>query len=482
MTIEEILQEDDLAKRVQYLQSQANNTDEDIEAAEKQLDPNQHSVTDPNKRPKRKVKIVEKDANGTQTSKEEYKEVNRTPFSYQSDIVDKRVSFVFGNPLQVTTASKNVNADAVLNAIISVNKDVKIDSVNREMARTQYSFKEVAEYWFTLPGDRQNRYGFDSEIKIKCVLFKPQDGDRLYPFKDEFGDLVAFSRAYKVKEIDNTEIKYFETWTKGSYTRLIENGSGWIEDVSEYAKKADTYVKAIGKIPIAYSYQPNTEWYKVQRLCDRNDILASNHGDINDRHSKPILKARGVVTTKIDDFVQMEGPESELDYISWNNATDSVESEFARNEDKIYTSTRTPKTSFEALSGKGNILSGEGQKMAFMDAHLEVMNKMEIHDIHLTRRYNIIKSILGVMNNSWKSSMSEINIDVKVTPYMMGGDTEKIQQLIDLYTNNMISLETACKMNPLFEDALAEYNRIKEEKEANDKAAAGLDALQNSGE
>lgn len=43
----------------------------------------------------------------------------------------------------------------------------------------------------------------------------------------------------------------------------------------------------------------------------------------------------------------------------------------------------------------------------------------------------------------------------------------------------MISLETACKMNPMFEDGLAEYEKIMAEKAAADKSPSGLDDAMN---
>ncbi|WP_018629201.1 phage portal protein [Niabella aurantiaca] len=478
MQIEEILQEEDLNKRIQYLQSQRKTTDDKIEEAKKQLDPNLHAVTDLTKREKRKVTKVE----GSET-KVEYKEVNRTPFAYQSDIIDKRVSFMFGNPLLVSTNSTNANAKKVLEAIQKVNEDVKIDSRNREIARTKFSYYEVAEYWATSQADKQDRYGFESEIKFRLQVFKPDDGDRLYPFFDDLGDLVAFSRGYVITNVEGKEIEYFETWTKDSYARYFKSDTGWTQDVSPFVSLENSRVKELGLIPVVWGYQKHTEYYKVQRLCDRNDTLASNHGDINDRHSIPILKAKNAtVTSKIDDFVQIEGPDADLDYIAWDNATQSVDSEFSRNESKIYSLTRTPMMSFDAMKGMGNILSGEGLKTALMDPHLEVFNKMEDFDVYFTRRYNIVKRILGVMNKAWSNSMNEIKVSVKVIPYMAGDDITKIQTLIELYQAGMISLETACKLNPWFEDALAEYNRIKKEKEAKDSDPAELDMQMNQDE
>ena len=173
MTIQEILQVEDINKRIEYLKSQRNTTDEEIEEIQKQLDPNLHDVTDRAKRPMRDVSTKKLNEDGTTTTGTEKKEVNRIPFAYQDDIVNKRVSFLLSNPIQVTTASENKNANNILNAIQAVNKSVKIDGINREAFRTKISYKEVAELWFTVEDEAKNRYGFVSPLKIKTKLFNP---------------------------------------------------------------------------------------------------------------------------------------------------------------------------------------------------------------------------------------------------------------------------------------------------------------------
>lgn len=482
MQVEEILNITDIPKRIQALQSQRKTTDKQIDQAKRDIDPNLHAVTDPAKRERRKT-VNKKKVDGKDVESLEYKEVNRIPFAYQADIVEKRVSFMLANPLSVTTASQNPNAKKILDAIIKVNKSVKIDSANMDIAYTKFAFYEVAEYWFVTGDEKKDRYGFESEGRIRMMVFKPQDGDKLYPFYDDYGDLVAFSRSFISVDIEGKETQYFETWTNSSYTRYINDG-GWkvykgvnSEDKKSIAK-LDQYVKKLGKIPIVYGYQKHTEYYKVQRPCDRNDTVASNHGDINDRHATPILMSKNAkVTEKINDFVQIEGANADLEYIAWDNATQSVEAEFNRNENAIYALSRTPKTSFEQMKGLGSTISGEGLKLLFMDAHLEVFNKMKDFDVYYTRRYNIIKSILASLNPVWKNDISDVEIDIKVTPYMTGDNREQVSTLIELYTNGMISLETACKLNPMFEDAIAEYNRIKSEKEQNESDPKELDKL-----
>ena len=471
MDIKEVLKSGSIEDKIKLLQSQRNTTDDGIELCKSALTPALHSIT---KRKKREVKTVSVNEDGTPSEATEYKEVNKIYFSYQADIVDKKVSFFLANPLQITTESDHKDADDIINAIKKIDRANKIDSINRKLCRSKFGYKEVAEYWFTVDAEPHNTYGFETDIKVKCVLFSPEKGDKLFPYFNEYGDLAAFSRGYIIKDAEGKEVEYFETWTDDGYYRWVNN-SGWAELPND---PIDKYVKTLKKIPIGYTFQPVTEYDNVSVLCDRNEALASNHGDINDRHAKPILTATGAVVSKIDDFVQISEGGS-LGYVSWNNATESINSEFQRNEDKIYSLSHCVKTSFESMKGMGNTLSGEGYKMLFIDMLADVANKMEdMHD-YWSRRYNIVKAILASLNKKWAKSINDIDINITVSPYMIGAEKEHVEMVIQLYSANLISLETACKMIPMFEDALAEYEKIKAEQGLKDTSPNELDKLMN---
>ena len=78
-----------------------------------------------------------------------------------------------------------------------------------------------------------------------------------------------------------------------------------------------------------------------------------------------------------------------MNYVSWQNAPESVKLEIETPLKMIYTITQTPDISFDAVKGLGAI-SGIALKLLFMDAHLKVQDKREIFDDYLQRRVNII--------------------------------------------------------------------------------------------
>lgn len=192
MIIQEIFSQD-LPNIIKSLTSQRKTEDVEIEKYKKQLDPNEHDVFNRAVRPDKTRPATRKNANGEDEVTEVTTKVNRVGVAIQKIIVDRAVAFLFGNPVMVSTKSELPTAEDIVNAINLINKDVKIDSFNRMVARNLFSSTEVAEYWTALEGETSERYGFPSPKKLRCYIFSPLKGDKLYPYFDDYGDMVAFS-------------------------------------------------------------------------------------------------------------------------------------------------------------------------------------------------------------------------------------------------------------------------------------------------
>ena len=117
----------------------------------------------------------------------------------------------------------------------------------------------------------------------------PAFGDTLYPYFDDSGDMVAFSRAYSHKDNKGVSTDYFETFTDEEHWLWRTNGGGI------GAQLVDGFPKpvAIGKIPIVYGYQDKFETEDVDKLIDRLETLLSNFADTNDYHASPTKPPRG---------------------------------------------------------------------------------------------------------------------------------------------------------------------------------------------
>ncbi|MDR1632155.1 MAG: phage portal protein [Dysgonamonadaceae bacterium] len=113
--------------------------------------------------------------------------------------------------------------------------------------------------------------------------------EKLYPYFDETGDMIAFSRQFSIIDKKGKTTTYFETYTDTEHRMWKQEESAW-EIVEGYPKPI-----TIGKIPIIYGKQDFVEWEDVQGLIDRLETLLSNFADTNDYHSSPKIVVKGDV-------------------------------------------------------------------------------------------------------------------------------------------------------------------------------------------
>ncbi len=421
------------------------------EVAKKQLDPLQHDVFDRIKRPDRKVKIDPDDPDFQPTENTvnvmegsvsptgyRLEPVARVAIALQKLIVKRAVAFAFGNPVKLNAEPEDKSQEDVLKALKRVLYDVKSKSLNRRVGRNLFSCTEVAEVWY--PVEKSNKtYGFDSKYKLRCAIFSPLLGHSLYPYFDEHGDLIAFSREFTVT-VEGKEVRHFETYTSNLIYIWVQGSNGY-ELVEGYPKKIE-----IGKIPIVYAHQPQVEWADVQNLIDRLEKLLSNFADTNDYHAAPKIFVKGQITgfsKKGESGAIIEGDEnSEASYLSWQNAPEAVKLEIETLLRMIYTITQTPDISFESLKGIGAI-SGIALKLLFMDAHLKVADHQEVLDEYMQRRLNIIKAYIGKFNAKLGSAAEDLFVEPEIVPYMIVDEAAEIKIWQDANGGNPVMSQKA---------------------------------------
>lgn len=411
-----------------------------------QYDPKLHAINDPLIRPD-KIVVVDKDSseygevknvnpNVEMTTEQGYRieRVARIALAIQKLIVKRAVAFTFGNPVTYTTDSTEQEQTDVLQAMKRVFYDVKEGSLNRRVARSLYSTQEVAELWYPVEELKpHNRYGFTTKYKFRVAIFSPAWGDQLWPYFDDARDLVAFSREFTHKDGDLITRTYFETYTADAHYLWSCQGDRAKEDNANW-EMVEGYPKAnpIGKIPVVYASQPQTEWEDVQPLIDRLEKLLSNFADTNDYHASPKIFVEGTVKgfcRKGEAGGIIEGEDgAKASYLSWSSAPESVKLEIDTLLRMIYTITQTPDISFDTVKGIGAV-SGVALKLLFMDAHLKVQDKTEIFDEYLQRRANIVKAYIGVADVTKKEAADALMVKPKITPYIIEDDASKIAVL-----------------------------------------------------
>lgn len=369
--------------------------------------------------------------------------INRIGFAIQQMIVDKIVAFGFGKPVSYIPTN---DSWPLVQSVLDQNKSV---SLTRNIARQIYGATKGAEIWYLTPeADR---------LRVKQLL--PTEGDVFYPIFEN-GDMTAFVREITVKDENDKEVEYREIYTAEEKI-VLRKDSSWVEESRE--------INIIGKIPVVYGSQKKTEWDIVQPLIERLEELASGHAEINDYHVAPKIKAKGGIEGfakkgERGAIFQLD-KEAELDYMTWNNDTDSYKLEFENLWNIIFKITQTPDISFDKLKSMGAI-SGVAAQYYFMDIHLKVEMKREIWDDFLARRINIIKSFLAkVLSTKDAKKLEELEVDIVYNPYMINDMKEKISYLMDATGGQAImSVETAMR-NLGIDDPAEEMKRIREENE-----------------
>jgi len=467
MTIEEIFKKETSNDIILELKSGRYIPQPDVEAANKALDPELHNINDQLLRPDKRVKVdaednnIQKvvDTNGDSTN---YKieKVARIKLALQKLIIDRAVSFLFGNQVSYNASMDNVNQEIIAKALNHILHDVKSNSLNRKVARLIFSYKECAELWYPIKKQTTN-YGFKSQFKLKCAVFSPGLGDDLYPYWDETGDMIAFSREFTKEDNKKTKYKYFETYTDTEHWLWLYGVNGY-EVVEGYPKPV-----SIGKIPVVYGYQNKFETEDVNSLVDRLETLLSNFADTNDYHASPKIFVTGQIngwSKKGESGAVIEGEEgSTMQYVSWQNAPESVKLEIETLLKMIYTITQTPDISFESVKGLG-VISGIALKLLFMDAHLKVQTKREIFDEYLQRRVNVIKAYIGKFNTTLEKECENIEIEPEITPYMPVNEIEAINMWLAANGNKpLVSQKASVKGANLTQDPDKDYEQIQEE-------------------
>lgn len=436
--------------------------------AEKALIVKNHDVFNPIIRPDKQVvttddttgesaqKVITTDGESKNTRPEK---VARVGLAIQKLIINRAVSFLFGNPVSYNASPENDDEKMVLDALKSIIHDVKSNSLNRRIARAMFGYKEVAEVWF--PVEKPNKkYGFDSQFKLRCQILSPMFGDTLWPYFDEFGDMVAFSREFTKTDEKNVAVTYFETFTAEEHWLWKMAGSTY-EVVEGYPKST-----GIGKIPVVYGYQPYFETEDVDGLITRLEFLLSNFADTNDYHASPKIFVTGQIngwSKKGESGSVIEGEEgATMNYVSWQNAPESVKLEIETLLKMIHTISQTPDISWDSV--KGLNVSGVALKLLFMDAHLKVQDKREVFDEYLQRRANILTSYIGYFNAKLDSACKTIQIEPEITPYIITSEKDELDYWMTANGNNpVISQEESIEKIGLSTNAEKTMEKINAE-------------------
>lgn len=443
MTLQEILVLEDIDKKIQYLKKGRKTVLPDRRKLWEDWNPDLHEImVDKKKYPDRKVlkeeakKVFDEKTGKTYEQEAQYEteEVNRIAIPLEQDIVNIQTAFTVGTEPSMDCTPSDDGEKNLFAALKSVLQKNKIKYQNKKVVRSWLSEQEIAEYWYVTDDDSfwakfwaKVKTSFGGKVKptkkLRSVLWSPFRGDKLYPFFDDYGDLVAMSREYKKKDLDDNEITVFMTVTKDSVYQ-------WELNKTWNTPEGKSFRHGFPKLPVLYAYRPETYCHKIRTFRVRLEKLLSNYADCIDYHFFPLLKLIGDVSgfagkTK-DRMVKLEGQGADAQYLTWDQVPDTIKFEAETLTNNAYDMTNTPRISFEEMKGIG-AKSGTAFRMMFMGAHMSVENHAEVIGDFMQRRVNFLVSALGAINPyEFDKASQTIDIDVDLVPYMIDSKADDV--------------------------------------------------------
>lgn len=482
-TLEEILVLPDVERKIYYLKKGRKTKQPNAHALYNDWNPNKHEIViDEEKYPKIKITTQPEKRITDPTTGKEYvepavrKEVdpNRIALPIEQDIVNIQTAFTVGTE-PVLDCQPDQSEENLLSALKQVFKKNKLKYQNKKVVRAWLAEQEVAEYWYVVKDD-----GFWAKLKrkvagifgksrpeyrLKSAIWSPFRGDKLYPFFNDHGDLVALSREYKKKDLDDVEITCFMTITKDKVYQWELTGN-WTDKGS--------FAHGFKKLPVIYMYRPEAYCEKIKSLRVRLEKLLSNYADCIDYHFFPILMLYGDVQQLSGEFknrvVQLLGNNANAQYLTWNQASETVKYEAETLFSQIYSLTNTPRISFDSLKGTGSAVSGIAFDYVFMSTHLNVENLNETVGEFMQRRVNFLVSALGSVNTTLEAASETIDVDVQMQPYKLEDIKDKIDTAIKAKNGEIWSQERAITFVGNIDSALEEIEAIKEEQAEKQKS------------
>jgi len=483
MTLEEILALEDIDRKIQYLKKGRKTELPDRRKLWEDWNPDLHEImTDKNKYPDRKVlkeeakKEFDEKTGKTYNieAKYETEPVNRIVIPLEQDIVNIQTAFTVGTEPSMDCTPSDDGEKNLFAALKSVLQKNKIKYQNKKIVRAWLSEQEVVEYWYVTDDDSfwakfwaKVKITFGGKVKptkkLRSVIWSPFRGDKLYPFFDDYGDLVAMSREYKKKDLDDNEIDVFMTVTKNAVYQ-------WELNKTWNMPEGKTFKHGFTKLPVIYAYRPETYCHKIKTFRVRLEKLLSNYADCIDYHFFPLLKLIGDVSgfagkTK-DRMVKLEGERADAQYLTWSQVPTTIELEMKTLFEKAYSMTNTPQISFESLKGAGNALSGVAFDYVFLSTHLQVENHAEVIGDFMQRRVNFLVSALGAINPyEFDKASKTIDIDVDIVPYRLDNVDDKVSTAVKAVEGGVWSQKRGVMFAGITDQIEEELAQIKEELE-----------------
>lgn len=419
----------------------------------KDFDPAMHDIKlDPTLRPQEKIKGGRRERPAKLT------------YAAEKIATRRMTQMAFAIPVKrVYSRPSDDGEKSFQDAIERVYENARIDGINMNRMFAYFGSCEVMTFWYIVDtGEESDRYGFKSTAKIRCRSFSPMPKKfsrisqaSIYPYFDDDDDLIVLSVSY----VDSENISHFNAYTASTAYYYTGTGKGWDEEIHR---------NVAGKITASYIQRPLPIFDGISDNRDDIEFTLSRNSDNIRKNSSPILKIVGEIKGEMpvgDNVRQVyrvtQGGDVGLisPALTTTDAKTHIQMLKQINDETL----QQADLSLENVKGLG-VQSGEARKTLLTEPHLKTGE--EKHEIiwFFDREFEVIKSLLIILNPQWKRYQHTTKCDHVITPFIqndMSTDIANYSKAAGL----LMSHRTAIKKAGLVNNADAEYEEILSEKQ-----------------
>nr|DAU55177.1 MAG TPA: portal protein [Caudoviricetes sp.] len=354
--------------------------------------------------------------------------VTRITCDLQRLATKRMTELVTGIPVKRVYKPDNDRQKEIASYIESIYERNRIDSVNNERCNMLFAGCEVLTLWYAIE-ERNNLYGFNSPLKLRCRNFSPMLGDDLYPLFDEYGDMIAMSVGYSRKK-GRKLVQYFDTYTANKHIKWSNENGSWQE--------VDNEDITLGKIPGIYTWRPTPIWEDTSKTVYEIEWALSRNGNYLRQNSKPLFV---VFADEAISYGDEKSPNKEFrsimqypkgstaQYITWQQAVENLKYYVGELRSLFFTQLQLPDWSYEKMSQQA--LSGESRKQMFIDAQLKVKDESGRLIEFFDREMNVIKAFLKVMlGEQFHKDIDALKVEMIITPFAITDEKDTINNLM----------------------------------------------------
>lgn len=360
--------------------------------------------------------------------------VTRVTYDLQRLAVKRMTELCNGIPVKRIYRPKNDSQKEVAAYLEAIFDRNRINSVNIERCNMLYASCEVMTLWYAIE-EKNNLYGFDSPLKLRCRNFSPMQGDELYPLFDEYGDMIAMSVGY-TRKVGKKNVQFFDSYSKDRHVK-------YSNETGEWTITEDEKITLL-KIPAIYMYRPTPIWESNSDIVYEMEWTVSRNGNYLRKNSKPMFAV--FADEEIEYNKEGEGEKQEesrakgLDvlqlpkgsdarYITWEQAIENTKFYVEHLRSMFFTLLQLPDWSYEKMSQQA--LSGESRKQLFIDAKMKVNDEsgrlLEFYD----REVNVVKAFLKTMlPEKYHTDIDALEVEVKITAFAISDNRETVDTLM----------------------------------------------------